>query len=243
MKVTTVARTQIVNLPDEVKNTEFHHRIEIDADNVTDIDLLGEMAGRSCYKSWTLPNPATQTNDGYMGNIQDHAHYSVMEHGTVTFWVEGVSRALLLELERHRHISFSVESQRYVNTRKFHPTPIRVPLYSSNVMGDEGVILQKNLDDHYHNSLDLYDKAYNLARDKGVPIKEAREAARAYLPESTPVDLFVSGNMRAWRDVLGKRFAEGADAEIREFAGKILGELRIIAPHTFQDISDEPTPY
>lgn len=237
MKITTVAQTIITNLPDELHGTEFAERSDLADLDTSDLDLLGEMAGRSCYKSWTLPNPATAENEGYLGNILDHKHYSVLEHGSVTFYVEDVSRALLLELERHRHVSFSVESQRYVNTRKHHPHPVIPPAYQRI---PELKAIGENLDKHYQVCLDHYDVAYNAGRDAGLSIKESREAARSFLLESTPVDLFVTGNLRAWRDVLGKRWSEQADAEIMEFAGEALRELKVVAPNSFQDISDEP---
>ena len=39
-------------------------------------------------------------------------HMSVLEHINFTFHITGVSRALLAQLSRHRHISLSVRSQR-----------------------------------------------------------------------------------------------------------------------------------
>ena len=42
-------------------------------------------------------------------------HSSVLEHSQFTFAIEGVSRALTHQLVRHRHCSFSQQSQRYVN--------------------------------------------------------------------------------------------------------------------------------
>lgn len=233
MKVTTVAHSLFLP-PSDISQTLFGERVNVDltTEHATDIDLLHEFAGRACYQSYSLANPATAENDGYLGNIIDQGHYSVMEHGTVTFHVSGVSRALMLELERHRHISFSVESQRYVYTRKAHPEAVAPPAFNT--------ILRKRLQDHYEDSLAEYDNAFILLREEGRSIKEAREAARAFLPNATPVDLLVSGNLRAWRDVLAKRWHTAADAEIRDFAGLILGELRDIAPFSVQDIPEEP---
>jgi thymidylate synthase (FAD) len=51
----------------------------------------------------------------------------------------------------------------------------------------------------------------------------------------------VTGNLRAWRDVLGKRHSKHADAEIQELARLILGHLRTIAPNSVQDLDDEPS--
>ena len=47
-------------------------------------------------------------------NAMAGGHESVLEHCKFTFQIEGVSRALLAQLTRHRIASFSVQSQRYV---------------------------------------------------------------------------------------------------------------------------------
>src|SRR6184192_1041371 len=78
---------------------------------------LAEFAGRACYQSWQKPNPATATDAGYLRHIMEVGHLSVLEHGTVTFYVTGMSRSLTHELIRHRHFSYSQLSQRYVPER------------------------------------------------------------------------------------------------------------------------------
>src|SRR6201991_1368205 len=83
----------------------------------TDADggqALAEFAGRACYQSWNKPNPATATNATYLKHILEVGHLSVLEHGTVTFYISGISRSLTHELIRHRHFSYSQLSQRYV---------------------------------------------------------------------------------------------------------------------------------
>ena len=86
----------------------------------TDADggqALAEFAGRACYQSWRKPNPVTATNAGYLRHILEVGHLSVLEHGTVSFYLTGVSRSLTHELIRHRHFSYSQLSQRYVPER------------------------------------------------------------------------------------------------------------------------------
>src|SRR5690606_41522642 len=68
----------------------------------------------------------------------------------------------------------------------------------------------------------------------------AIEAARSAVPNATKVMMVVTGNIRAWRDVLQKRWHAAADAEIREFAGEVLQGLRQYAPDSVQDIPDRP---
>ena len=49
----------------------------------------------------------------FLTDLAERGHESVIEHINLTFRVEGISRALLQELARHRHISLSVRSTRY----------------------------------------------------------------------------------------------------------------------------------
>src|SRR5690606_33114861 len=107
---------------------------------IREADELAEVAGRLCYQSWDRPNPKTATNKGYLANILRQGHESVLEHASVTFYVEGVSRALLAELTRHRHLSFSVVSQRYVDASQLDmvrpPTVDELDTETRNRVGD-----------------------------------------------------------------------------------------------------------
>jgi thymidylate synthase (FAD) len=94
-----------------------HFEAPADVEWDTDADggqALAEFAGRACYQSWHKPNPTTATNAGYLRHILEVGHLSVLEHGTVTFYLTGMSRSLTHELIRHRHFSYSQLSQRYV---------------------------------------------------------------------------------------------------------------------------------
>ena len=197
----------------------------------SDSDALAEAAGRLCYKSFDRPNLDTAANEGYLANILAQQHFSVLEHASASFLVRGVSRSLLAELTRHRHLSFSVVSQRYVDYSETEPVvPPALKDAPEEVM---------NLRDVYAFTVSQYEVLYARLRRAGLPKKKAREAARAVLPNMAPVDLVVSGNMRAWRDVIAKRNSPGADAEIQELAGELLARLRVIAPATFQDFTKE----
>jgi thymidylate synthase (FAD) len=230
MKLTVVAATAVMEIPESVEGTAIADAM---FNTEEDVDILHEFAGRACYKSWNRPNPDTATNEGYLAHIIESQHESVLEHGSVSFYVEGVSRSLLLELERHRHLSFSVESQRYVSTSKHHRDEVVIPPLFREA-GDAGSIAEANLKGHYEASLRLYDQTYMDLREAGFGVKQAREAARAFLPNATPVDFVVTGNLRAWRYVIAKRDADGADAEIREFAQAVAEALREYAPNSMQ---------
>ena len=78
-----------------------------------DAELLAGEAAAICYRG---KNPLQSLDVALSGG-----HRSVLEHASFTFEIEGVSRALLAQLTRHRVASFSVESQRYVGYRKTRP--------------------------------------------------------------------------------------------------------------------------
>lgn len=200
----------------------------------SDADELAEFAGRNCYRSFNRPNPATASNEDYLKHILDVGHESVLEHASATFYIEA-SRSVLTELERHRHLSFSVVSQRYVSSG---PLGYWIPPLLKDNPRLKGILYDAN-----HNALEAYATIRVALEDQGVPRKQAREAARAVLPNMTNSPMVVTGNHRAWRDVLKKRWHEAADAEIRELAGELLRQLREIAPNTYQDIPDEPYSY
>lgn len=231
MKVSILARTMLhpATLLDE-----YDYRVSgarWNSDVPTDSDALSEAAGRICYKSFDRPNLRTAANADYLGNILQQQHYSVLEHSSVTFLVRGVSRALLTELTRHRHLSFSVVSQRYVDYATTDPV---IPPAIAGTDNERRVELA------YEKALGAYARLTQELTASGLTRKAAREAARAVLPNAAPVDMVVTGNLRAWRDVLGKRWHVAADAEIQKFAGLVLGHLRSVAPNSVQDIPAEP---
>ena len=206
------------------------------SEHPTAIDELAELAGRNCYQSWNRPNSKTASNEGYLQNIVAQQHFSVMEHGSVTFFVTGVSRALLSELTRHRHLSFSVVSQRYVDANDLMPV---IPPIVGLLPPSDQAWTEADLKQHWHAGLELYNSLVELFVEHGHKRKQAREAARAVLPNMTDTPMVVTGNIRAWRDVLSKRYHIAADREIQGFAEEVLKHLRVLAPNCVQDIGDK----
>jgi len=200
--------------------------------SVTYADELVEFAGRSCYTSWKRPNPATATNEGYIANILKQGHFSVLEHASATFYVQGVSRALTHELIRHRHLSYSQLSQRFVNEDR--EDDLVLPPAAEDDMVTAMIHQKAHWAAHgYYNDLVAH------YTSKGLPRKQAREAARAVLPNQQETKLVCTGNLRAWRDVIAKRNDPAADAEIQLFSKEILRQLKQIAPHSFQDMEED----
>lgn len=194
-------------------------------------EALIEFAGRLCYESWDMPNPATATSSGYLENIIKQGHESVLEHVSVTFYVEGVSRNLSHELIRHRHLSFSELSQRFVDMSEAEwiaPPAIR----------DDGRNGWHDYD-FADDAIVMYSETVSDLMYAGKTRKQAREAARYILPAGTETKFVVTGNLRAWRDVLKKRDSEHADAEMQLFAKEIKRQLLKEYPDVFRDLNED----
>ncbi len=204
--------------------------------DVYDAEFLSEFAGRNCYLSFERPNPKTREDRDYLAHILEIGHESVLEHASATFYIEA-SRSVLAELTRHRHLSFSVVSQRYVDANElgFHLPPAvnELPEEMRNAARAKYLAAFPAAMKTYNELMDIFNEA-------GLPRKKAREAARAVLPGMTNSPMVVSANHRAWRYVIKNRWHAAADAEIQELAGMLLAELREIAPNIYQDIPEEP---
>ncbi|MBE1487941.1 thymidylate synthase (FAD) [Plantactinospora soyae] len=210
----------------------------------TDADggqALAEFAGRACYQSWRKPNPATATNAGYLAHILEVQHLSVLEHGTVTFYFTGVSRSFTHELVRHRHFSYSQLSQRYVPERDaamVEPSVIAedAELHKRFVEATEASLRA------YNELLEGLERRFADVENPTLRRKQARQAARAVLPNATETRIVVTGNYRAWRHFVTMRASEGADVEIRELAVECLRQLQRVAPNVFADFTISALP-
>jgi thymidylate synthase (FAD) len=67
--------------------------------------------------------------------------------------------------------------------------------------------------------------------------KQARQAARAVLPNATETRIVVTGNYRAWRHFIAMRASEHADVEIRALAVECLRQLQKVATNVFADFT------
>ena len=222
LRVQLIAQTEFTAPPDVPWST--------DADGGP---ALLEFAGRACYQSWDKPNPRTATNATYLKHIIDVGHFSVLEHASVTFYITGISRSCTHELIRHRHFSYSQLSQRYV------------PENDSQVVLPPGIDGDPELERLFLAATDASRAAYTelltkldekLAGAAGtVRRKQARQAARAVLPNATETRIVVTGNYRAWRHFIAMRASEQADVEIRRLAIECLRQLVAAAPQVFAD--------
>lgn len=220
---------------------EGHMSLDPDAG---DMQQLVEFAGRACYQSFHKPNPATAKNKDYIARtLHDQKHWSIAEHATATFYITGVSRALTHELIRHRHLSYSQLSQRFVDESEAN---IVIPPAADKSQAEVVYESEEFWDDltgklsvamwHWWMDASLnYETVVEALTGEGLPRKQAREAARAVLPNMVETRIVVTGNLRAWHEVIERRTAPDADAEFQQVAGLIRDELRQLAPEVFPE--------
>ena len=150
--------------------------------------------------------------------------------------MEGVSRALLAQLTRHRQLSFSVQSQRY---SKFssdsrsggfdYVVPDKIDWDLIDHQGYDDDKYNRMLEAHYlfERTMETIQGAYDEMIELGVP----QEDARAVLPNAATCNLVTSGNLRSWLEFYQKRKkGNGAQAEIAEFAEQIKNAIIEVEP-------------
>ncbi|MEX3513953.1 MULTISPECIES: FAD-dependent thymidylate synthase [unclassified Corynebacterium] len=229
---------EVSNLQVElIAATAFHAPtgVEWEADaTATDAEALVEFAGRACYESFDKPNPRTATNAAYLRHILEVGHAGLLEHATATLYIRGISRSATHELVRHRHFSFSQLSQRYV-----HPERASVVL-PDPIARDEQLtrLLLSAVDESrfvYEELLHALEEKLEDEPNALLRKKQARQAARAILPNATESRIVVTGNYRTWRQFIAARATEHADTELRAVAVACLRLLSQQAPVLFDD--------
>jgi thymidylate synthase (FAD) len=218
-----------------VAKTEFFPPDDVPWSTDTDGgQALAEFAGRACYQSWGKPNPVTATNAGYLRHLLEVGHLSVLEHGSVSFYLTGVSRSLTHELVRHRHFSYSQLSQRYVPERDaamVEPDAIAADPELHALFEEAATNAVKA----YEELLAGLQKRFADVPNATLRRKQARQAARALLPNATETRIVVTGNYRAWRHFIAMRATEHADVEIRALAVECLRQLQREVRNVFGD--------
>lgn len=104
----------------------------------TNAERVIEHAGRICYESFD--KVGKDSHKKIIRHLIKSGHDSVLEHATVGFEINNVTRALMSQLTRHRIASYSIQSLRYVD--------------KSNIT--------KGFDKRYFDTIDSKDKAYIL---------------------------------------------------------------------------------
>lgn len=170
------------------------------------LSFIGECAGISHGKT----DPSV---DRALGCWQA-GHTSVLEHVTVTFRINGISRACSHQLVRHRLASFVQESQRYTKidlSREWYVVPPTIAESDDRL-------------DFFVEHVERCGDAYQSALDAGIK----PEDARYLLPEATKTSVVMTMNLREFESFYKLRSDKAAQWEIRELAGLMLRSMNEI---------------
>jgi len=151
------------------------------------------------------PNDAVRL----LSKVAKMGHMSTLEHVSFTFTIEGVSRALLAQLTRHRiGFSYSVQSQRYVDFESESK--------SGGMKSIEPHSVANNANAHklFTQLIKDIQAAYDILRSLGI----SAEDARYILPNSASTNITLTCNLRSFLDFYNKRHNNHAQWEINSLA-------------------------
>ena len=218
---------------DALGATDWH----VPTDVASDGELLVEVAGRTCYKSFGLDLNKNLTrvrgdHHEYIGNILKTKHGSVLEHATTTVGFVDVSRVFTHELVRHRAgCAYSQESMRFVRLEDvgmyapkcIEANPKAASLFQEAVQSAEYFykLLCKEL---IHGGQTFAEK------------KELTSAIRRIAPSGHATNIVVTANHRAWRHLFELRTAPGVEEEIGVVFSALARQFFERYPAFYQDI-------
>ena len=177
-------------------------------------------AARTCYSADMPINIYDSAFDEekmlkLIERVVGSGHYSVIEHIQVTFAISNVSRACTHQLVRHRHMSFSQKSQRYVK-EKGQFDYIIPPTIERN----------EELRAKFVDFMEEVSKKYCEFTEAGIPAEDAR----AVLPNAASTSIVASLNLRELIHIANLRLCTRAQYEIRTMVKMMCEELIKVEP-------------
>lgn len=167
-----------------------------------DAMTLLKCAAGQCYQK--------EASDTVIRHIIEAGHLSVLEHCYATFEIT-CSITTLLQLTRHRHFSFSVQSSRGSELTSVYET------------GDDMIDhMTKYMMQVYH--------------EKVTEGDQKKEDLAYMLPKAAEYKLVLTGNFRAWFEYLPKRLCKRASKEHKELAQQIYQALVTACPQVFGNV-------
>ncbi len=186
------------------------------------------LAARTCYSAMEydeLQSLVDEKDQGaFLRRIVASGHLSVLEHASFTFFVSGVSRALLAQVTRHRIASFSVQSQRYVSLAEGfgYVIPPRI-----RDLGEDAV-------KEFENQMAQMQSWYQGWQEKLGHGEGSNEDARFVLPNACETHITVTMNARELLHFFSLRCCNRAQWEIRAMAREMLKQCKKVAPVIFE---------
>ena len=212
-----------------------------------DPELTVASAARLCYSPSTIDEVreklTPEKTAQFVDMLAEIGHESPIEHASFTFGIEGVSRALLAQITRHRMASFSVQSQRYVAEAQFeYVTP---PEIENDPEAKKLFIEAMEKDQEYYDRLtevlkrrhkaDMIADGMDEKSADRTAEKKAIEDARFVLPNACDTKMILTMNARSLHNFFRHRCCNRAQWEIRELACEMVKLCREVAPNLFKN--------
>ncbi len=210
-----------------------------------DCEKVIAAAAKLCYSSadieGIMDGLTPEKTEAFIEHLSSLGHESPFEHASFTFGIEGVSRALLAQITRHRIASYSVQSQRYVNKQEF--TYIVPPAIEAIPEAKEEFLRAMEEDrQHYIKLASVLTEAHTKRLlDEGMDEKSAKrsaekmafEDARSVLPNACDTKIIMTMNVRSLYNFFSLRSCSRAQWEIRALAEEMLRLVKGVAPQLF----------
>ncbi|HNZ48532.1 MAG TPA: FAD-dependent thymidylate synthase [Candidatus Hydrogenedentes bacterium] len=239
-KVFLVGETRIV--PEGLEQFLEHVGApEWKSDAPSDSELLCEVMGRLCYRSFSpgLNPNVTRVREGnkpYLSNILQVGHGSVLEHASLNFIFADVSRVVTHELVRHRAgVAISQESLRFVrldNLSAYVPVHIRE--------NEKGMEVFVRTIEHLEELQRELAEIYQINEEKQFDVKKKLTSAfRRIAPIGLATTIGWSCNFRTVRHVIEMRTDPHAEEEIRFLFAEVYRLVCERYPNLFSDYEVE----
>lgn len=191
-------------------------------------DKIVALAAKLCYSDSDIMGLKEKIDEKeqakFIEKLTSFSHYSPIEHASFTFGIEGVSRAFLAQITRHRIASFSVKSQRYVGASENFNYIIPPTI---EALGEDAV-------KEYTEEMKTIGSWYEKWQEKlGGNKESSNEDARFVLPNAAETKMVMTMNARELRHFFSLRCCNRAQWEIREVAWQMLKLCKEVAPALF----------
>lgn len=198
--------------------------------HATPIELIIK-AVRKCYESEALSDGG-EKDAALIKRIIASGHTSTIEHATYSFDIDGISRACLQELARHRHASLSVKSTRYT-LGKIKNEAMAFTSRAGLPAVDKYLVKTGNEYVDYNSTVQLEEVRQGALN--GIE----NDKLKFMLPESFKTSLIWTINARSLRNFLELRLSPRALWEIRYLAQKIYACIPDTHHILFNDITGQ----
>jgi len=182
---------------------------------------------RTCWQSFDKSDNGGEKDRELIDRVGNKfKHASTLEHLVYSFYIEGISRALLQELARHRMASLSVKSTRYT----LKELKEEAPFVPENRERAEKYLVMTDVDMVDEMSIRALE---NLRAVLAAGISNDR--AKYCLPESYKTELTWTINARSLQNFISLRSDKAALWEIRELANAVYNTLPLDHRYLFEN--------